>query len=610
MISRPQPAHWFQMLVARDDLPRALSLFAGRQGVEPQMLDSAAYPTLSPELGRLLERFQELAQRYRAHWPKIVPEPSGMEEGNPLTVLDRALEALEAWRLDADPLVQRLQEERGYRAELALYIELATHLGDSTLDLARLGQGGGTWLDTGLFVLSLETDPLAERPGVLLRTVVGDRHRFYIATGSKTSLNDFSAAVTNAQGRAMIFPHWLPGTPRQVLPDLHYRLERCQEKVGRLRQALEEVGLRHRIPGHLQAAARLQWFFSAMRRVDGNPRFALVAGWTDGGDQRALNGMMNRHGARALVALDGARPAGVGDDPPLILNNPWWAKPFELFPGLLGTPGASEADPSRLLFFIAPLLFGYMFGDVGQGLVLAGVGWMLRKRLQAAWLLIFGGITATLFGFLFGSLFCIETLIPPLWLHPAQHPLEVLAMPLVLGVLMITVGLGLEGVGRLWSGEWQRWLRRDAGVVVLYLGVVMAVFHPLGWWVAASGLFLYLLGNWLAAAGPVAFLGRLGHLLETTMQLAVNSLSFARVGAFALAHAGLSQAVVTLAGLTGGTVSAALILLFGNLLILALEGLVVSVQTTRLILFEFFVRFLRGTGRPFRPLPPPPTRWG
>jgi V/A-type H+-transporting ATPase subunit I len=41
----------------------------------------------------------------------------------------------------------------------------------------------------------------------------------------------------------------------------------------------------------------------------------------------------------------------------------------------------------------------------------------------------------------------------------------------------------------------------------------------------------------------------------------------------------------------------------GNALIIAIEGLVVGIQTTRLVLFEFFIRFLRGSGRAFRPLP-------
>ncbi len=95
----------------------------------------------------------------------------------------------------------------------------------------------------------------------------------------------------------------------------------------------------------------------------------------------------------------------------------------------------------------------------------------------------------------------------------------------------------------------------------------------------------------------------MGALFEQLFQLAVNSLSFSRVGAFALAHAGLSQAVVALAGLAGH--GGWMVLVLGNLFILALEGLVVSIQTTRLVLFEFFIRFLRAEGLGFRPLPAP-----
>jgi V/A-type H+-transporting ATPase subunit I len=47
------------------------------------------------------------------------------------------------------------------------------------------------------------------------------------------------------------------------------------------------------------------------------------------------------------------------------------------------------------------------------------------------------------------------------------------------------------------------------------------------------------------------------------------------------------------------------VLVIGNAAIIALEGLVVGIQTTRLILFEFFIRFLSAQGRPFEPLTPP-----
>jgi V/A-type H+-transporting ATPase subunit I len=103
-----------------------------------------------------------------------------------------------------------------------------------------------------------------------------------------------------------------------------------------------------------------------------------------------------------------------------------------------------------------------------------------------------------------------------------------------------------------------------------------------------------------------AALGALGELLEHTVQVLINTLSFARVGAFALAHAGLSSAVVGLADAAGQPLIYALVLVLGNALILVVEGLVVSIQTTRLVLFEFFTRFFRAEGREFRPLAAPP----
>ena len=105
----------------------------------------------------------------------------------------------------------------------------------------------------------------------------------------------------------------------------------------------------------------------------------------------------------------------------------------------------------------------------------------------------------------------------------------------------------------------------------------------------------------LAAAGGAAV-----EFLESMLQLVVNTISFVRVGAFALAHAGLSMAVVGLADAAGSVILTAIILLLGNVLIIALEGLVVAIQTTRLVLFEFFIHFFQGEGREFRPADRPP----
>jgi V/A-type H+-transporting ATPase subunit I len=251
-------------------------------------------------------------------------------------------------------------------------------------------------------------------------------------------------------------------------------------------------------------------------------------------------------------------------------------------------------------------MFGYMFADVGQGFVLLIAGYLLRSRWDGARLIMVAGISAMLFGFLFGSVFSYEELLPALLFHPLHDPLLTLVLPIAFGAMLLTLGQLLEGLEFWWRGELRAWWLKKSGLLLLYLGGVLGLMqHELGL-IALLGVIWFLVGNTLAGGHWYTVFVALGKLLEDAMRLLVNTVSFARVGAFALAHAGLSSAIVALANSTQSVVGTLLIVLAGNVLIIVLEGLVVSIQTTRLVLFEFFVRFFQGSGRPFRPLALPP----
>jgi V/A-type H+-transporting ATPase subunit I len=184
-------------------------------------------------------------------------------------------------------------------------------------------------------------------------------------------------------------------------------------------------------------------------------------------------------------------------------------------------------------------------------------------------------------------------------------------VPLVAGVVIILTGLALDALESNWRGEWLRWLHVGAPVVALYLGILSLFFIPasVSVLIIVSGLTWYLMGNLLLAEGKIlTALLAVGSLLETVIQLVLNTMSFVRIGAFALAHAGLSMAFNIMADSTASVVAAALILLLGNVIVIVLEGLVVSIQTTRLVLFEFFIRFLQASGRTFKPLTGPAIR--
>jgi V/A-type H+-transporting ATPase subunit I len=288
--------------------------------------------------------------------------------------------------------------------------------------------------------------------------------------------------------------------------------------------------------------------------------------------------------------------------PPIVLRNPRWARPFEWFARLLGIPGADEADPSVLLAVLAPLMFGFMFGDVGQGAVLVLAGFALRKRFAAAELIIAGGIAAMVFGTLFGSVFAREGIIPALWLHPLQAPLRLLAVGLAGGSVIILLGLALEALESYWAGAVRRWWATRAGLVLSYLAALAWAVDSRAAWLVPVGLAWFCAGEALLARRAQRLGAALAEAIETLLQLLVNTLSFVRVGAFALAHAGLAAAINALCAAIGPHWLAILGLALGNAVLILIEGLVVGIQTTRLVLFEFFIRFLRGSGRALKPL--------
>jgi len=278
-----------------------------------------------------------------------------------------------------------------------------------------------------------------------------------------------------------------------------------------------------------------------------------------------------------------------------------------VFTRLLGTPGRYESDPSQILAVVASLIFGFMFGDVGQGFVVFLAGIVLGRRMPLLRMFVSGGIMAMVFGVLFGSVFCREDVIPALWVRPMEEPITVLLAGVMLGVVIITIGLLLDAVQMHWRGEGRHWWFQRIGLLITYLGLLTAFRWTMaGLAVASFGAAWFIVGAVaLTPRGKLSEVLQAGmDLIEQILRLLVNTVSFARIGAFALAHAGLSLAIIAVAQ-ASGRVAYWIVLVFGNVLVIALEGLVVSIQTTRLLLFEFFIRFLTGAGREFKPLPPP-----
>jgi V/A-type H+-transporting ATPase subunit I len=368
---------------------------------------------------------------------------------------------------------------------------------------------------------------------------------------------------------------------------------------------LRALALEHGVERAAAVLERIDWFLDTARDIQCDGEVCWITGWTSEPDRSLLEGALHEVNVHSPVQF--RDPPGAATTPS-VSTTPIWLRPFEVFTRAIGVPALDEADPTTWVALLVPLLFGYMCGDVGHGMVIMLAGLLLRRRTTLWPLLIFCGLAATAFGFVYGDIFGFEGVIQPLWVRPLDEPLLILMAPVAAGTVVLTVGVLLHAVQTCWRGEGGSQGVADAAQLLVYWGVLLLIVEPRWGWLAVAGLLLCAANQLRGRPNPARFAGGLGHLAQSTFEMLLNTLSFARVGAFALAHSALESTVVILAGDATIPGLAILIVLIGNLLVIVLETVVVSIQTTRLVLFEFFARFFTGEGRQLQPTVPPQLR--
>jgi V/A-type H+-transporting ATPase subunit I len=603
MFLRPVNAVWFEMLIAHNDLATALGCLAsgGNVELESQCQGSVADPQ---RLRAALDEYGRLAQRYACYWP--VPSVfSSAPHAEPEAISADALDHLHAWVAAADPLTAELQKLEHERTELA-YLGRLLSQSRAPLPALNLLFNAGPVLAGRIYLLELQSAVLPPPLNVLAQRIDCHEHSYVLAVGLSDQVQTLDDALNALKARRLELPATVPvaggdGTSARFAARLETRLAEIAAATQRLHRQLSVCDAEHGLGKALADMALIGWFVGHVPDFARTDHFVRITGWTSDRSGRCLEACLRSTGIPYLIHFGDPPPHLT---PPIVLRNPRWARSFEYFARLLGTPGANEADPSLLLALLAPLMFGFMFGDVGQGAVLVVAGFALRKRYAAAELLIAGGIAAVIFGALFGSVFAREGIFPALWLRPLEKPLTLLGVSLAGGSVVILIGLALDAVESFWSGTVLRWWATRAGLVLSYLASIACAVDQRAAWLIPVGFGWYCAGEVARAERRAQRLGAsLAEAFETLLQLLVNTLSFVRVGAFALAHAGLAAAINALCAGIGTRWLAILGLALGNTLVIVIEGLVVGIQTTRLVLFEFFIRFLSGDGRSLKPLP-------
>ena len=602
MSLRPVAARWFEVIVPVGQCPQALEALARTGAVQVETREGRGESLRLDALRARLQDFHALDQRFGGYWPAPVYR-RGLEAADSLEeTLARAMGEVEKWVADAQRDVNALQAQSDALAEVVFWRKALSAAQTQGVDPAGLLAGGRLLEVTCCCPEAGTALPVfRDVPGVPLPL---DGLECLLAVVPKSQVEVYRRQMHAHQAHCHTPPDWLRASagPEHAL---NLREESTQSEIRRLQGALAQVNAAHRLAEQLGDIRRIEWMTRHIAALEGSRHFAWITGWTSAANADTLHDALHRAKVSSVVHLP-VLPEGA--EPPLLLRHRGWVRPFEVFVRALGMPGRTEVDPSAILALVVPLMFGYMFGDVGHGAVLLALGLLLRRRYELAAILVPCGLSAMLFGVLFGSIFSQEHVFPPLWVNPLAAPLEILALPLAGGVLLLALGIVLNGIETRWRSRVGIGWLADAGFLLAYLGIVAGFLDARGFYIVPIGVLLYLLVHALQPGRRIAgALSAIGHLIETGLQILINTLSFLRVGAFALAHAGLSSAVVALSHTAGGLFGEWAVLIVGNVLILAIEGLVVSIQTTRLVLFEFFVRFLTGTGRSFVPLPYPPS---
>ncbi len=602
MTMRPVPARWFEVLVATEDLVRGVEALARTGDIELEVYSETTQRVSMPNLRDQFADYDKLLRRYQQYWPREYLHPSEAP-ARPDRRLADAMAKLAQWQKQADPIIDQLETLSAEQGELEVLQTFFSNITHEDIDFTHAGAAGPA-LAVRLFVLPEKARIQHLPPAVLSVRVLADGRIFLLVVGEAEVIDSLQRDMQALKGQVITLPAWLSGKLDTAGGQVIERQQELQRQAGELYAALHELEKAHGLHEVLGDIEQMEWFITHVTDLPVSENFAWITGWTSDVSENRISDILEHESIRAVAHYPKA-PMGVS--PPMVFHNSWLSRPFEFFAGLLGVPAADELDPSVMLSLIVPVIFGYMFGDVGHGLVFTLAGLLLQKRWPLLRILISCGLSSMFFGWVFGSVFASEHIIQPLWVNPIQDPLPVLAAPLAGGVLVLLLGLIANGIQQFWQGHWRQWLAIDAAVIAIYLSAVGSVLDGRAAIILPVGVLWYFAGSVaLASESASRAIGHaLGQLVESVLQLLINTISFIRVGAFALAHAGLSLAVVSMATTASHPVVTALILVLGNILILVLEGLVVSIQTTRLVLFEFFIRFLKGTGRMFQPLTVP-----
>ncbi len=440
--------------------------------------------------------------------------------------------------------------------------------------------------------------------------------------------------LKNAEFAQEPLPDDISDSPEAEQQRVKRRLSEIQKEIGKHRDAI--AALRQEFGRSLTETycqlTEIVTMLRARRLFGRTEQVFCITGWVPRKRIEEIRGLVLRaaNGAAVVETVSPEEDEQVrrgSEKVPVKFPDIRIMRPFQQLVTLYGTPRYDEIEPSLLLAVTFVLMFGMMFGDLGHGLVFFGIGLylFLGKRAAAGKLrevglfLLFCGGISSIFGILYDSFFGREEIIarwPVLGSFTLVHPLtdlmSLFKVSIALGILCITIGIAFNIRNRFRRGEYFEGVFDKFGVIgmVFYWGslglglkamvagrihgyeIFGLVILPLALLFAKDFLArIFRVGREEHSGEEGSGLGLMVftaiiEVMETLTTFLSNTISFVRLAGFALSHAALCLAVYTIAamirGLPAGGALAVFVVIGGNIFVMILEGMIVTIQGLRL----------------------------
>lgn len=444
------------------------------------------------------------------------------------------------------------------------------------------------------------------------------------------ALNEYKAnvekALTLLNFNEFKFPENLPSNPKEALEDLNNRISSKINELENLTKTVQEI--RRDLRSRRDYVAFLREAKTSLLRTK---NLSIIQGWVLERSIKILESKVSQLTGKVFyLKIEDPRE---DEDVPVELANKGLLKHFELLTVVQGIPNYKEIDPTLIYSILFPIMYGMMFGDVGNGLVILIWGFLFYRRSKPflgipkralnrlGIIMMIGGLSAMIFGVLYGSVFLYETLFHPLWLRPTENINGIIVIALEFGVVQLIIALILNIINNISRGEIKEAVFSGKGVIGLayyIIGVLLAIKlikgglqlslflapdnQPLTF-TALALLVIIFLSPTIKHIGSHYSLGEnmiegFGEFIEVFLSYITNSISYVRLAAFAIAHGVLAS----FAHILGESIGLIPSLLLVNIIVILIEGFAAGIQSIRLIYYEFSTKFFRGNGTRFKPI--------